>query len=246
MLRRSIYLRRACAEDYDRDRFDGQFGHFLQNYEVATFLSMIDGSSGLILDVGAGTGKLSLPLLGKSRKVISLDSSAEMLRVAQVKAQTEGLALVPILCDAGCLCFPDNMFQCAISSRVLMHLPDWKHAIAELCRVAQSLVVIDFPPKMSFAGTDSLFRKFKRVLLRDTQTYRAFSVTDMKREFQKHGFQISENNRDYFLPIAFHRWLDRPWLSVRLEASFAALGLTSKFGAPVTLKAVKKSTGERL
>jgi ubiquinone/menaquinone biosynthesis C-methylase UbiE len=160
----SIYLERAWAEDYDRDRFDGRFGRLLQDCEVESFLSMTEDSSQTILDVGAGTGKLSLPLLKKSREVVSLDFSGEMLRIAQVKAETNGLALLPIVCDATCLCLPDNVFQCVISSRMLMHLPDWKIAIAELCRVAQSLVVIDFPPRVSFAGTDSFFRKFKKLL----------------------------------------------------------------------------------
>lgn len=237
----SIYLERACAEDYDRDRFDGRFGRLLQDCEVETFLSMTEDCSQTILDVGAGTGKLSLPLLKKSRKVVSLDFSGEMLRIAQVKAETNGLALLPIVCDATCLCFRANVFQCVTSSRMLMHLPDWKIAIAELCRVAQSLVVIDFPPRVSFAGTDSFFRKLKKLLWRDTQTYRVFSGNDIKREFQKHGFQVSENHRAYFLPIAFHRRLDMPGLSVRLEAVFAALGLTGRFGAPVTFKAVKKT-----
>jgi ubiquinone/menaquinone biosynthesis C-methylase UbiE len=241
MAKVSIYLNRAYAEDYDRDRFDGRFGSLLEDSEVDTFLAMTEDSLQTILDVGAGTGKLSLPLLKKSRKVVSLDFSREMLRIAQGKAETNGLTLLPIVCDASCLCFRDKMFKSVISSRMLMHLPDWKIAIAELCRVAQGLVVLDFPPRWSFAGTESVFRKFKKLLWPDTQTYQVFSIKDIGREFQKHGFQVSENHRAYFLPIALHRRLDMPRLSERLEAVFAALGLTGRFGAPVTVKAVKRT-----
>jgi ubiquinone/menaquinone biosynthesis C-methylase UbiE len=243
MNKSSVYLERWCAEEYDKDRFDGAFGRFLQDHEVETFLSMIDGFGGPILDVGTGTGKLSLPFLATSREVISLDASLEMLRLARVKARTKGVALKPIICDASCLCFQENVFPCVVSSRVLMHLADWKNALAELCRVAQSAVVLDFPPRASFAGLESFFSKLKMLFPPETRTYQAFSTRAIRRELQRHGFQISEEKRTYFLPVAFHRWLDRPRLSSRLEAMFAALGLTGKFGAPVTLKAVKRNTG---
>lgn len=245
MNKSSIYLERSCAEEYDKDRFDGAFGRFLQDHEVETFFSMTEGFSGPILDMGTGTGKLSLPFLATSREVISLDASPEMLRVARAKAQTKGVALRPIICDASCLCFQEDVFPCVVSSRVLMHLSDWKSTLSELCRVAQSTVVLDFPPRLSFAGLESFSRKVKVRFSPETRTYQAFSVRDVRRELQRHGFQISEEKRSYFLPIAFHRWLARPWLSEKFEAIFAALGLTGSFGAPVMLKAVKKKTGGR-
>jgi ubiquinone/menaquinone biosynthesis C-methylase UbiE len=243
MNKSSIYLERSCAEEYDKDRFDGAFGRFLQDQEVEIFFSMTEGFSGPILDVGTGTGKLSLPFLTTAREVISLDASAEMLRIARAKARTKAVALKPIICDASCLCFQEAVFPCVVSSRVLMHLSDWKRVLSELCRVAESMVVLDFPPRLSFAGLESFFRKLKMLFSPETRTYQAFSKRAIRRELQRHGFQISEEKRTYFLPIAFHRWLDRPRLSSRLEAVFVALGLTGKFGAPVTLKAVKRNTG---
>ena len=53
--------------------------------------------------------------------------------------------------DAHALEFQDRGFDVAVSLRVLMHTPDWHRCIDELCRVANGLVVIDYPSAYSFA-----------------------------------------------------------------------------------------------
>jgi len=238
MDQRSIYHQRWYAEEYDQDRFSGAFGRYLHDYEVGTFLTMIDGSHGSVLDVGTGSGKLSIPLLLQSHRVISIDSSSEMLRIARSKAEKEGLTLKPIICDAHHLCFRDKAFGCVISSRVLMHLGNWEKGLSELCRVAQ-VVVVDFPPLQAFSGLDSLLKGFISQFSTGTQKYRAFSVRSIVRELLRHNFQIVELKRHFFLPIAFHRRLNRPRISLRIEKFFRRLGLVSLMGAPVTMKAIK-------
>jgi ubiquinone/menaquinone biosynthesis C-methylase UbiE len=238
MDQRSIYHQRWYAEEYDQDRFSGAFGRYLHDHEVGTFLTMIDGSHGRVLDVGTGSGKLSLPVLLQSRRVISIDSSSEMLRIARSKAEKHSMTLRSAICDIHDLCFPDDTFECVISSRVLMHLGDWKKGLSELCRVAQ-VVVVDFPPLQAFSGLDSLFKGFISRFSTGTQKYRTFSIRSIKREMQRHGFQIVELKRHFFLPIAFHRHLNRPRISLRIEKFFRKLGLVSLMGAPVTVKAIK-------
>lgn len=82
MRRRALYVQEWHAEQYDEDRFGSAFGRHLRDQEVDTFLSMLEGDHVRVLDVGAGTGKLSLPLLQQFRQVISLDSSCRKLLVA--------------------------------------------------------------------------------------------------------------------------------------------------------------------
>jgi len=238
MDKRSIYHQRWYAKEYDEDRFGEAFGRYLHDQEVETFLSMIDGPRGRVLDVGTGTGKLSLPLMLQSRRVISVDLSSEMLRITRSKAEKQGMILRSAICDVHNLCFRDNTFECAISSRVLMHLGDWKKGLSELCRVAQ-VVVVDFPPLQGFSGLDSLFKRFISRFSTGTQKYRAFYIRSIIRELLRHNFLIVELKRHFFLPIAFHRWLNRPNLSLRIEQICRLLGLTKLFGAPVTVKAIK-------
>ena len=80
---KSIYREKWCAEGYDTDRFGGSFGRYLEEQEIQTFTCAIDGYDQLVLDVGTGTGKLSIPLARRSLEVVSVDSSIEMLTIAR-------------------------------------------------------------------------------------------------------------------------------------------------------------------
>ena len=89
MRRRALYVQKWHAEQYDEDRFGNAFGRHLRDQEVDPFLSMLQGDHGRVVDVGAGTGKLSLLLSQQFRQVISLDSSSEMLRIARGRAKED-------------------------------------------------------------------------------------------------------------------------------------------------------------
>ncbi len=234
----SIYHKSWYAKEYDNDRFGGSFGRYLHDKEIETFLYMIDGYQGRILEIGAGTGKLSIPLILNSRIVFSSDLSFEMLKIAARKAGEQGLNLKPIICDAHYLCFRDKTFGCVISSRMLMHLSDWKKGLSEICRVAQ-VVVLDFPPLQGFSGLDSFSKRFISLFSKGAKKYKVFHTRNLLGELIRHNFRIVELKKHFFLPIAFHRWLNRPKLSIRIENFFKKLGLVSLMGAPVTVKAIK-------
>jgi len=234
----SFFRQGSYAANYDKENFGGLFGRHLQELEVETYLSLMNPSHQRVLDVGAGTGKLSLPLLRQSRQVTSVDVSFEMIRLASKNADHERIILTPVVCDARQLCFPDEAFDCLVASRLVMHLTDWRKGLAELCRVAEE-VIVDFPPLISFSGLDSFFKRCRHLFAADVQTYRAFLISHMVSELKKHHFQIVVMKRQFFLPVAFHRRLDKPSASARIERWCAWLGLTRLLGAPVTIKAMK-------
>ncbi len=239
MLKESIYLQRWYAEEYDQDRYGGAFGRFLHDQEVETFLSMTDGSNTKILDVGSGSGKLSIPLMKRNKRVIAIDSSLEMLKICRKKAKKEGINLESAICDAHHLCFRDNAFECVVSSRLLMHLNDWRKGLAELCRVSYGVVIVDFPPLRGFSGLDSFVKKVITVFNSRTNAYKAFPINSVKRELQKHNFRVMSLTKRFFLPLFFHRKLNSPWLSMEIERLCRKLGLLRLLGAPVTVKAIR-------
>ena len=239
MRKESVYVDESYADQYDEDRFGGTFGQYLHEHEVNTFLSLMKESNGNVLDVGAGTGKLSLPLIRQYGRVTCLDSSAEMLRIALGKAHREGLILRSVICDARHLCFHERAFDYAVSSRVLMHLADWRGSLSELCRVADCIIV-DFPPLISFSGLHSLLSRCKNAFNLKSQPYQGFLIKRVARELQSHNFAVLAIKRGFFLPMAFHRWLDRPRFSLVVEQIFESVGLVNLLGAPVTLKAMRR------
>ncbi len=236
----SVYRHTRYAERYDEEKFSGSFGRYLLDHEVETFLSLMDGSYERILDVGAGTGKLSIPLGMQARKIFSVDSSFEMLRVARRKAQLGSVAFRPVIGDALHLCFRDAVLDCVISSRVLMHLSDCRQGLAEVCRVAKHVVVVDFPSVVSFGGVESVFRRCRRLFKAGTESYKVFRVRTIVRELERNNFRVVEVQKQFCLPLAFHRWLDRVQASKRIEDLCKMLGLIRVLGSPVVVKAVRE------
>jgi glycosyltransferase involved in cell wall biosynthesis len=230
----------SYAEGYDDDRFGSAFGRVLENGEVALFMSIVDDTPGRTLDLGCGTGKLSLPLLERSRHVISADRSAEMLRVLGSKARASGVRPVPVICDAHHLPFRDGAFDSVVSSRMLMHVTDWRRSLSEASRVSARVVAVDLPPRRSLSGLAFVVKQWMRI--DRTSSPSSISAGAAMRELERHGFGVESSEREFFLPVALHRLIDRPAISARFEAVCRRLGLVRLFGAPVTLKAVRRSS----
>ena len=78
--------------------------------------------------------------------VSGVDASERCWRWRRRRAADEGLdASISRKGDAHALAFPDRAFDAAVCFRLLMHVPDWRRSIRELCRVAGTRIVFDFP-----------------------------------------------------------------------------------------------------
>ena len=88
-----------------------------------------------ILDVGTGTGFLSLPLAELGHEVVGVDLAEGMLSVARKMAEERGLDLDLKIGDAESLDFDDESFDAVVSRWVLWTLPDPEKAISEWMRV---------------------------------------------------------------------------------------------------------------
>lgn len=92
----------------------------------------ISGKS--VLEVGCGTGQLTLPLCGLSRCWEATDVSAEMIRWAEKRGDCQARFSVA---DAGALPFEKEKFDVAVMANVLHIMPEPEAALAELRRVLQ-------------------------------------------------------------------------------------------------------------
>jgi SAM-dependent methyltransferase len=115
---------------------------FLRRVALRSVELMALAPGSRVLDVGCGTGVL-LPALaeavGRSGSVAGLDYSADLLRTARERVETEGIADVVTIIegDATKLPFDDASFDSAHTDRVLMHLDDADAAIREMRRVVR-------------------------------------------------------------------------------------------------------------
>jgi ubiquinone/menaquinone biosynthesis C-methylase UbiE len=124
--------------------FDADFGHSIRTAaERAAWDRILDlvvggpkGQASLdCLDVGCGTGFLSLELAGRGHRVSGIDFAPQMLAEARRKAAAQGLAVRFEEGDAEQLPFAAASFDLVMTRHVLWTLPHPEAAIDEWIRV---------------------------------------------------------------------------------------------------------------
>lgn len=147
-------VKQQVAAHWDRRaaHFDADFGHSIATAaERAAWDRILDlvvpvGSPLDALDVGCGTGFLSLELAARGHRATGVDLAPAMLAEARKKAAAQGLAARFEEADAENLPYPAASFDLVISRHVLWTLPHPQAAIADWIRVLRPggrLAIID-------------------------------------------------------------------------------------------------------
>ena len=131
------------VKDYWNERsstFDLSPGHAIGSREereawVSLFQDKFGKGIRKILDIGSGTGFLSLILAEMGYDVVGVDISEEMLENAKKKTVDRGVKLEFKLGDAEALPFKSGFFDAIVNKAVLWTLPNPKKALVEWKRV---------------------------------------------------------------------------------------------------------------
>jgi SAM-dependent methyltransferase len=93
------------------------------------------GAAGRLLEIGVGTGRVSLPLHRRGRRIFGIDLSGPMLERYRAKAAAERLPPPAVAQgDATRLPLGDGLFDAVIEFHVLHLIPEWRRAVAEVRR----------------------------------------------------------------------------------------------------------------
>jgi demethylmenaquinone methyltransferase/2-methoxy-6-polyprenyl-1,4-benzoquinol methylase len=136
-------------------------------WRKAAVAAVLRDGAGLILDLGAGTGDLTFTAAARGRgraRVIGLDFSLEMLRLAQRKRHCAvwGQRTTFVQGSALLAPFKAGVFDGILSAFVLRNVSDLKVFFAESERVLKpggTLVTLDMfpPPKRCFSALYALY-----------------------------------------------------------------------------------------
>lgn len=88
-----------------------------------------------VLDLGAGTGRLAVPLAAAGYAVWAVDLAPAMLARLGAKAAAQGVTVRRVLADAHALPCAAGAFAAVVTVHVLHLLADWRRALAEVARV---------------------------------------------------------------------------------------------------------------
>lgn len=148
---RRLIKHNATAHDHVAAIYDEkhtEIFNFVEQERLAKTVAELVSLTGLpspeILDVGAGTGNLSLKFLAAGCRVCAADVSARSLGQLARKAPS-GAPIVTRLITDERLPFPDASFDIVGTYSVLHHIPDYVFAVRDMARVLRpgGLLYID-------------------------------------------------------------------------------------------------------
>jgi ubiquinone/menaquinone biosynthesis C-methylase UbiE len=116
-----------AADFYDQTR---SFPEAIATRGIQAILD-IAGAEARFLDVGTGTGRVSVPLLKHSADLIGVDLSPRMMERLRGKFPAARLAQA----DASQLPFPSNSFDAVLTCHVMHLVSPWREALGEYRRV---------------------------------------------------------------------------------------------------------------
>jgi len=228
----------ACPETADIEtstdayaaRFAGPAGAWMLEVQERITRRLLDThAGGTVLDVGGGHGQLAVPLARDGWSVTVLGSAPSCAhRLAPVKDR-----LTFQVGNVVALPFGDRSFDAVLCFRLLTHCGRWPELVRELCRVARTAVIVDYPTSQSVnAIAPALFGAKKKVEA-NTRPWRLFRHREVREAFASEGFPLARQGKQFFLPMVLHRMLRSRPVSAGLEGACRALGLTTLAGSPV-------------
>lgn len=140
------YFEAGTAKAFDDVRLGNQFNRFKHYREILSLRELLNATGDRVIEVGAGTGRITRELTNSGLRVTPIDPSPVMLREYRQKSNLPS----PVLADGRFLPFKEHAFSGAISLRVIWHLPsrsDLERMFSELARVSTDFVVIDISNK---------------------------------------------------------------------------------------------------
>lgn len=197
------------AAAYDR-WYATPLGQLVDRVEKAALFALLPALQGRrILEVGCGTGNISLALARRGAQVVGLDLSGPMLALAASKARREGLDLSFIRGAAGALPLAAAGFDGVVSILALDFIPDRGGAVREMVRVLRpgGFLALAFLNRYSFWTIKRVLRAWlKPSLWREA---RFTSLGEIRSLLAGHpDLEITHTDQAvYFPPLASPRLL---------------------------------------
>ncbi len=191
----------------ERDFYDKLFTdnpdneHIAQGYEELYRLAFQSQPSGLLLDLGCGTGAHTTRLAARGYPVLAIELTRPGIRATRERLQRDQQEGLLVVADAQHLPLRDNAIDTTWTSLLLHHFPKLGQLPAELARVTQNRLIA-FEPNAQNPLSWLAFNVVNPIvgLSTTTRNQRSLWPGGLTKTFRRAGFQIE----------ALH-YVHRPW-----------------------------------
>ncbi len=146
-----------------------------------------------LIDYGSGTGLVSLELSDLVNSILLIDSSKQMLEVAQAKISNRGITNSKVLFSDFTQDTPGLKADIVLLSLVLLHIPGTKkilHELFNILNIGGKLIIIDFDKNENIQHP-KVHNGFSHEELKKTLSEVGFTSTEIKTFY--HGNRIFMN-----------------------------------------------------
>jgi SAM-dependent methyltransferase len=178
-----------------------------------------------VLEVGAGSGRDSITLVGMGARVFVLDYVEESLTVVRKEASKSGVEVFPVCGDATRMPFRDGCFDVVFHQGLLEHFRDPDPLLEENRRVLArgGALLVDVPQKYH------VYTLVKHALIPMGKWFAGweteYTVAGLERLVASHGFSIAFSYGDWMVPGFFYR-------SLQVRPEDARVTIPSISGSP--------------
>lgn len=126
-------------EHYDREWLWGErYESPVQLARVSQTADLVPDQGVSVLEVGAGSGLVSIELEKRGKRVVALDFALAAIRGSNLTAVLGNVTMLP---------FGDRTFDCVVAAEVIEHLPapTRAEAVLDACRVTNRWLVVTVP-----------------------------------------------------------------------------------------------------
>jgi 2-polyprenyl-3-methyl-5-hydroxy-6-metoxy-1,4-benzoquinol methylase len=232
-------------------RFSGLVGAWMldvQWHAINKLIALTVPPPGPVLDIGGGHGQLAMRLAKAGYDVtvlVSNFSAWENLRqeINGLESEADKLASERLTIVEGLIHRPSELFSpdsypLVLAVRILSHLEQWETFLKEMCLVARKQVVFDYPSNMSINLLKEMLFTMKKRVEGNTRSFLVFDDNEIEKAIKSSNYTIAKKYRQFFLPMALHRFIQVSEVSKTLEKIAHSVGITPLFGSPVVLSAV--------
>lgn len=186
---------------------------------VRNLVKVMDVRGKRILEIGAGTGRDSFPLVERGAIVYQLDYSMNSLKIMKRIADEEKMDVRIIGGDTFRLPFKDGSFDVIFHQGLLEHFREEKarDLLRENIRVLKSggLLCVDVPQRYH------IYTVIKTTLIAIDKWFagweRSFSVPELKREMEGLGLTTVHTYGEWMYPSLFYRMTREALRAVKIK-----------------------------
>ncbi len=126
-------LHGTLAAEYEK-RYEQEYARVYSDYWNRQFLDHLPVPCGMVLDCGCGTGELAKALLDRSRQVVGMDISKDMILQGR-KMFDRWHEVIWVTSPGGTLPFADSTFDAVCFRGALHHMAHEEKALSEAHRI---------------------------------------------------------------------------------------------------------------